>query len=241
MITVSDPAEQPSPSLAAAKNELYAAAVRRHGGSPLLLNPSAGDAERDAALATMDGLVLAGGADLHPSRYGQGDTGTRHPEPHRDALEAESWAMAAAHDRPVLGICRGLQAINVFSGGTLLQHVDAHAGPAYGHGPALQHPIRLVAGSRLARILDAAAVPAAEAPVELTVNSYHHQAVRPGDLATGLRPAALADSPAGPLVEAFEAPDRRFVLAVQCHPERTESSPPELERLWAEFVSACRA
>jgi putative glutamine amidotransferase len=72
------------------------------------------------------------------------------------------------------------------------------------------------------------------------VNTYHHQAVRAADLAPGLRATAWAESEAGELIEAFEAADGRFVLGVQCHPERTESTPPAFERLWGAFVEACR-
>ncbi|HEX8938679.1 MAG TPA: gamma-glutamyl-gamma-aminobutyrate hydrolase family protein [Candidatus Limnocylindrales bacterium] len=234
VVTVSVAADDPDPALARRKHERYADAVRRHGGEPLLLDAALPFAGRARALAGMDGLVLAGGVDLHPARYGQPLAGTRHPEPARDDLEAEAWAAAAERALPVLGICRGLQAINVFLGGSLLQHVDGHAGPPWGQGPALCHPIRLLPDTRLRRLLGA------DAPATLEVNSYHHQAVRPADLAPGLVAAALAASPEGDLVEALEAPGGRFVVGLQCHPERTESSPPELERIWAAFVGACR-
>ena len=75
---------------------------------------------------------------------------------------------------------------------------------------------------------------------ELEVNSYHHQGIRPEDLAPGLTPSAWADSSAGPLVEGLEAADGHFVVGVQCHPERTESTPEAFERLFAAFVAACR-
>jgi putative glutamine amidotransferase len=209
----------------------------------------------------MDGLLLTGGTDIHPSRYGHPDAGSQGVEHDRDALEAEAWEAALERGVPVLGICRGFQAINVFSGGTLLQHVDGHAGPGWGDGPAATHALTLVPGTRLAAILtDGAAVVdggaddpdpvvgAARAravdpgdPVDLIVNTYHHQAVRAGDLADGLVAAAWAPSDAGDLVEGFEAADGRFVVGVQCHPERTESTPASFERLWAAFVDACQA
>jgi putative glutamine amidotransferase len=183
----------------------------------------------------MDGLLISGGADLDPARYGQSNRGSDSVEPDRDQLEAEAWAAAGANGVPVLGICRGFQAINVFSGGSLLQDVAGHVGAAWGHGPAKTHAMRLVPGSRLARILSPARVVGAT-----EVNTYHHQGVRATDLAPGLVPSAWASSPAGDLVEGFEAADGRFVLAVQCHPERRESTPAEFERLWAVFVDACR-
>jgi putative glutamine amidotransferase len=206
--------------------------VARHGATPIVLDATAGPAEREVAFAAMRGLLLSGGADIDPSRYGQRQDGAVDPEPDRDALEAEAWAAAIARGAPVLGLCRGLQAINVFSGGSLLQHVDGHVGAAYGRGPAATHPLRVEPSSRLAGWIGGAA--------DLEVNSYHHQGIRPGDLAPGLVPSAWAGSTAGPLVEGLEAADGRFVIGVQCHPERTESTPDAFERLFAAFVEACR-
>lgn len=242
VVTTMVAAAQNEPDIAARKNELYADGVRRHGGVAVLLDTTATDAERGAAFAAMDGLLLTGGPDIHPSRYGHPNAGSQGVEPDRDALEAEAWAAAAARDLPVLGICRGFQAINVFAGGTLLQHVDGHAGPEWGRGPAATHPLRLVPGTRLASILADGAddVDGTEGEPSLAVNSYHHQAVRADDLAGGLRAAGWASSDAGDLIEAFEAGGGRFVVGVQCHLERTESTPPAFERLWAAFVEACR-
>jgi putative glutamine amidotransferase len=242
VVTVADAAADPDPALRASRNALYADGVRRHGGEPVLLDASTPAAERAAALATMDGLLLSGGADLDPARYGQPVDGTHAPEPGRDELEKAAWDAAASRGVPILGICRGLQAMNVFAGGTLLQHVEGHAGPALGEGPALVHPLVVLPGSRLAAILGAEAAGSPEPGLgdPLVVNSYHHQAVRPDDLAPGLVATALAGSPAGPLVEALEAPGARFMIGVQCHPERIESTPPAFERLWAAFVATCR-
>ncbi len=184
----------------------------------------------------MDGLLISGGADLHPERYGQEDRGSPTIERDRDALEHEAWTAAQERRLPVLGICRGFQAINVFSGGTLLRHVDGHQGPRWGKGPALVHPLRVAPGTRLARIL----FPTNAGGGVVRVNSYHHQAVRAGDLAPGLVASAWASSPAGDLVEALEAADGRFVFGLQCHPERSESTPPAFERLFGVFVDAAR-
>jgi putative glutamine amidotransferase len=184
----------------------------------------------------MDGLLLTGGADLHPERYGQPSRGSMTMEPDRDALEHEAWTVAQARRVPVLGLCRGFQAINAFSGGTLLQHVDGHQGPRWGAGPAKVHPLRVAPGTRLARIL----FPTNAGGGVLRVNTYHHQAVRPSDLAPGLVANAWASSPAGDLIEGLEASDGRFIFGVQCHPERTESTPPAFERLFSVFVDAAR-
>lgn len=224
------------PALAARKAALYVDSVVRHGAAAIALDASASAGERAAAFASMDGLLLSGGDDLDPARYGQPVDGTREIDAARDALEAEAWAAADRRGLPVLGICRGLQAMNVFAGGTLLQHTDGHAGPPYGSGAALTHPLRVVPGTRLARIL----FPANVGGGVLTVNSYHHQAVRRSDLAPSFVAAGLSPSPAGELVEALEAPSGPFRVGIQCHPERTESTPRQLERLFAFFVDSCR-
>jgi putative glutamine amidotransferase len=201
----------------------------------VLLDATSTREVRRTAFASMSGLLLAGGTDLDPARYGAPAAGARDVQPDRDQLEAEAWAAAEASGVPVLGICRGLQAMNVFAGGRLLQDVDGHDGPTRGPG-VLTHPFRVIPGTRLARIL----YPANVGGGVLTVNSSHHQAVRREDLAPGFIPAALSPSPAGDLVEALEATGPRFLMAVQCHPERRESSPAQLERLFAFFVDACR-
>jgi putative glutamine amidotransferase len=232
VITVAVPAHQGDPLLAERKNRLYADAVARHGALPVVLDATAEADERRAAFASMDGLLISGGADIDPARYGQAVAGAKDPEPDRDALEAEAWAAADQRRVPVLGLCRGLQAINVFSGGTLLQHVEDHVGAAYGHGPAATHPLRVEPASRLAAWIGGATA--------LEVNSYHHQGIRPTDLAPGLVASAWAASSAGDLVEGVEAAHGRFVVGVQCHPERTESTPDAFEALFAAFVAACR-
>jgi putative glutamine amidotransferase len=232
VVTVAVAARQSDPAIAARKNRLYAEAVARHGATPVVLDATAGSDARTAAFAVMDGLLLTGGADLDPSRYGQLMDGAVDVEPERDALEAAAWDAADAGRLPVLGLCRGLQAINVFAGGTLLQHVEGHAGAAYGRGPALTHPLRLEPASRLAGWLGR--------PAGLDVNSYHHQGIRPADLAAGFVASAWADSGDGDLVEALEATDGRFVVGVQCHPERRESTPDAFEGLFAAFVGACQ-
>jgi putative glutamine amidotransferase len=236
VVTVAVAARQSEPEIAARKNRLYVDAMTRHGGAALPLDATADPSTRDEAFRTMDGLVLTGGADVDPARYGAQPAGATDVEPDRDELEAAAWAEAERRGVPVLGICRGFQAMNAFAGGRLLQHVDGHAGPGWGHGPALTHPLRLAPGSRLARIL----TPTNAAGGVVTVNSYHHQGVRASDLAPAFIASAHAASPAGELVEGLESRDGPLRLAVQCHPERTESTPKQFERLFAFFVDACR-
>ena len=226
-------ADHAQPDLAARRNALYLAAIRRHDADAIPLDARMPAEVRQEALRTMDGLLLSGGADIDPRLYGAPVAGALDIERERDRLEAMAWTVAEERQVPVLGICRGLQAINVFSGGSLLQHVEGHAAAAWGSGAPAMHPIRLEPGTRLATVLG---------PMEtLEVNAYHHQAIREEDLAPGLRAAAWADSSAGPLVEGLEGPGERFVVGVQCHPERTESTPDAFERLFAAFVAAATA
>ena len=235
VITLTRAGEQAQVDLVRRRTALYLDAVRRHGGDPVPVDGGTSRADLEGALATMDGLLLTGGGDLDPARYGQPNLGARDIDPARDEIEALAWEHASTRRVPVLGICRGLQAINVFSGGSLIQDVDGHQGAGWGTGPAATHPIRLVPGTRLAGLLGTD--PAKE---PLVVNAYHHQGVRAGDLAPDLAAAAWADSSAGPLVEGLESPGTRFVVGVQCHPERTESTPASFENVFAAFVAAAR-
>ena len=190
LLTVPVVARQADPANWARRVELYVQAVRRAGGEPAMIDATAADHDRRAAFDTMDGLLLTGGADIDPRRYGQEPAGAQSVEPDRDELEATAWQTAATRDLPVLGICRGFEAINVFSGGRLVQHVNGHRGVAWGEGSALTHPIRLVPGTRLARLL--------ATDDEVVVNSYHHQGIRPRDLAPAWSPARSGERPMKP-------------------------------------------
>jgi putative glutamine amidotransferase len=231
--TLADAAASVDPTLAHLKNGRYLEALERAGAKPVPLDERASVAARAAAFAAMDGLFLSGGADIDPARYGEAPSGAGHAEPGRDALEDEAFHAAIEAGVPILGVCRGLQAINVFAGGSLVQHLDGHESSPYPSPAVTRHQLRVVDGSRLALILGESS--------DLEVNSYHHQAITADRLAPGLRIAAVADhEDTGELVEGVESTDPdRWLVGVQCHPERTESSPPVFERLWASFVIAC--
>ncbi len=214
------------------KNELYAEGVRAAGGDPILVDARSDEATRATAFGMMDGLLLSGGADIDPSRYGQAADPTVEVERPRDVLEAAAFAAAERRGVPVLGICRGFQAINVFRGGSLIQDIAGHAGPGYGTGQAWTHAITIDPGSRLGDLLGG--IDASE------VNTYHHQAVRPDALGRDLRATAWADSPIGLIVEGLEDPRERFVVGLQCHPERTESTPQAFAEVWRAFIEASR-
>ncbi|MFB8241096.1 gamma-glutamyl-gamma-aminobutyrate hydrolase family protein [Kitasatospora purpeofusca] len=182
--------------------QTYVDAVVRAGGTPVLLPPQPGGAEH--LLDALDGLVLAGGPDLDPARYGAAaDPRTGPPHHARDDWESSLLRAALAQDLPLLGVCRGMQLLNVELGGTLLQHL-----PDGSHQkvPAefVRHRVEVAGGSRLAGVLG----PDAE------VSCYHHQAV--DRLGGGLRPTARG---ADGTVEALELDGHRFALGVQWHPE----------------------
>jgi putative glutamine amidotransferase len=244
VVTVADPAGSTDTALTLRKSQLYADAIRRHGGDPVLVNAAAPIAERDRLLAEMAGLLLTGGPDVDPALYGEEPAGAADVDPARDRLELAAWRAAQRRSVPVLGICRGLQAINVFSGGKLLQDVPSHAGTPYGRGPAHTHFLEIEPESKLGRAISSAAPEGVAGGdpednlLELEVNTYHHQAVHHDALAAGLRAVAWSDSEWGRLVEGLEGSDDRWLVAVQCHPERTESTPLAFAGLWTDFVRA---
>jgi putative glutamine amidotransferase len=179
----------------------YPRLVQRAGGLAAMLPPD--DPERAAeAVARLDGLVIAGGPDVEPVRYGaEREPRTGPPAPERDAWELALVDAALAADVPLLGICRGMQLLNVALGGTLVQHLDGHAEVVGVFGG---HPVKPVPGTLYAGIV----------PEETSVPTYHHQAV--DRLGEGLVPSAYA---ADGTVEAVELPGPGWVLGVQWHPE----------------------
>jgi putative glutamine amidotransferase len=233
-VTLNNPDRASDPAVATEKNRQYLAAIERHRAFAVPLDDRVPAQDRDATLAAMDGLLITGGADLDPALYGEAPDGANPADPGRDALDAAAFEAATRRGVPVLGVCRGLQAINVFSGGRLVQHLDHHESPAYParSAEATRHVLDLYPGTRLATILGDAS--------RLEVNSFHHQAVAPQGLAPGLRASGFAPHDGGDLVEALESADpERWLVAVQCHPERVESTPAEMDALWAAFVAAC--
>jgi putative glutamine amidotransferase len=196
----------------------YLDAIRRAGGMALLLAPDpALTRDPDEALALLDGLMLVGGADIDPASYGAPlDPATVSPVPERDAFEIALTRRAVELGIPLLGICRGMQLLNVAFGGTLHQHLPERFGHhdhlrARGSFDGADHDVRLTPGSLAAR--------AAGEELHAT-KSHHHQGVdRVGDglVVTGV---ATIDG----LPEALELPDGDVVLGVQWHPEADERS-----------------
>ncbi len=203
----------------------YAASVQRAGGRAVLITTDDPGAD---LLDRLDGLVLAGGSDVDPARYGEAPHPTSAWHNERDEAEFLLLRAALARDLPVLGICRGLQVMVVEAGGRLHQHLPDVLGHE-GHRPAGEvgteptygrHTVRLVPGARLHEILGD----------EVTVNSLHHQGIAdPGRL------TAVGTHPEDGLIEAVEDPLRTFAIGVQWHPE--EMADP---RLFEALTQACR-
>jgi putative glutamine amidotransferase len=185
----------------------------------------------------LDALFLTGGVDVDPGAYGE----PRHDrcdrsDPARDWTEISLVRWALADKKPVLGVCRGIQVINVACGGSLYQHLAEQLPDSIKHDyfptaaeharDYLAHPVRVEPATRLGRLLGAA---------ELPVNSMHHQGIK--RLAPGLRSSAFA--PDG-LIEGVEGGNGHYLVAVQWHPEELADSDPGMRRLFTSFLDAAR-
>jgi putative glutamine amidotransferase len=193
----------------------YADAVQRAGGLAFLLPPDDEAAEHPAELLDrLDGLLLAGGRDIDPLSYGARPAPeTGEPSPERDRFELALATAALDRDMPLLGVCRGMQMLNVTCGGTLNQHLEGELCARHRHTPGVfsDHDVVLEPGSLAAR---------AAGSERLAVRSHHHQAL--GELGEEL--VVSGHSPEDGIPEAVELPGKRFVLGVLWHPEEDEAS-----------------
>jgi putative glutamine amidotransferase len=208
----------------------YSEAVQRAGGIAVLIPPDAGlTSAPDDLLDALDGLILAGGRDVDPATYGAEPHATADvPRTERDEFEIALARRAMERDIPLLGVCRGMQVMNVARGGTLVQDLPEHLGHQehrrrLGTFEGNDHPVQLTAGSLAAR---------AAGEEQHGTLSHHHQGV--GEVADGLEVSGWSTD--DELPEALEDPSRRFALGVQWHPEADAES-----RVIAALVEEARA
>jgi putative glutamine amidotransferase len=228
---VHDPNSEPVQSRELALGLTYPEAIRRAGAVPVIIPPL--DIESvEPLLDGLCGLCLSGGPDLHPAVYGAVAHAALGPtEPHLDHFELALVRAAEARDLPVLAICRGLQVLNVARGGTLVQDLPSERPSGVVHrqrprGSTPTHGVRIEGASLVASALGV---------LEIRVNSFHHQAV--DVLGSGLRAVGWASDG---VVEAIEATDRAFTIAVQWHAESMVDSP-EQARLLRTFTEMAMA
>lgn len=216
-------------------NGHYPAALAECGGLPLVIPLNLPESILRALFEKLDGLCLPGGVDVDPAEYGESshpDLGAVDSPRDRTELLLARWALDA--DLPVLGICRGIQLLNVAAGGTLYQHIPAQLPATQRHDYRLQdsawdtatHEVRIEPDSKLAAAVGRAA---------LRTNSFHHQSVK--DVARGFRPTAWSEDG---VVEAIEADDKPFAVAVQWHPEGMFRSDVYSRHIFEAFVAACK-
>lgn len=212
-------------------NQSYVRALVAAGCAPVLI-PLLDDEERLRAIyVRLDGLVLPGGADVAPQEYGEEPVDNLNAvEAPRDRVELTLARWAVADDLPTLGICRGQQVLNVALGGSLWQDLRHQGVTPVDHSDAdgrartaLTHRVRLDPDSRLAQLID---------ETNIDVNSLHHQAVKA--VAPQLRVTGTSDDG---VIEALESDDRRFLIAVQWHPEEIDTLP-WVRRLFDGFADA---
>ncbi|GIL15699.1 MAG: gamma-glutamyl-gamma-aminobutyrate hydrolase [Chloroflexota bacterium] len=211
----------------------YSSNVERAGGAPILIPLQLSQATLKAIYARIDGLLLAGGVDVHPKEFGEeiepfcGEIDTSRDE---TELSVTRWALADGH--PIFGICRGIQMLNVAAGGSLYQDIPSQIKTEQNHSYIAgdpynlrAHPVELEPTSRMAQWLGAS---------QLQVNSLHHQALK--KIAPGLR--VIGRSPDG-VVEAVESDNELFRVGVQFHPELLEDDARMLN-LFKAFIESAR-
>lgn len=211
-----------------AKN--YVASLESRGAQARVLTPERFTSIEEA-MDGVSGLLLTGGGDVDPALYGETLNGSMGIEPERDEMEMALFRYAIEEDMPTLGICRGMQLINVAMGGRLIQDLPGHTLPEF---QSAVHQVYVSPGSRLGAIIGAGAI--------YRTNSRHHQGLKEAQRAPCLM--ASAYHPEDGIVEALESPEHPWLMAVQCHPEREDEVPKSFGKLfewlagWAERYEA---
>ena len=208
----------------------YVASLESRGAQTRVLTPERFTSIEDA-MDGVSGLLLTGGGDVDPALYGEALDGSMGIEPERDGMEMALFRYAIEEDMPTLGICRGMQLINVAMGGRLIQDLPGHTLPEF---QSAVHQVYVSPGSRFGAIIGAGAI--------YRTNSRHHQGLKEAQRAPSLM--ASAYHPEDGIVEALESPEHPWLLGVQCHPEREDEVPKSFRKLfewlagWAERYEA---
>jgi putative glutamine amidotransferase len=212
----------------------YVEAVASSGGAPLILPPYLEGPLLREVFDSIDGLILSGGGDIHPSSFGQEDGGLLwRVDRKRDETELSLARWALAEGLPVLAICRGVQTLNVAAGGTLIQDIPTQVPNALSHSsvagrplPEIAHTVNVRSDTRLAALTRTGT---------LDVNSAHHQAAD----VVGEKLVVTAQAPDG-VIEGLEAPEHRFCIGVQWHPEAMIEHTPQMRGLFEGFIEAAQ-
>ncbi|MEA3377412.1 MAG: gamma-glutamyl-gamma-aminobutyrate hydrolase family protein [Chloroflexota bacterium] len=212
----------------------YVQAVLDAGGAPIILPAHLDRPALRSICERVDGLILSGGGDVHPSFFGQKDGGALSSvDEGRDRTELALARWAMAQDVPLLAICRGIQVLNIAAGGTLIQDIAAGVEDALEHSSVgrqvkseIAHTVEVSADTRLASLVGSGT---------LDVNSFHNQAVQ----AVGEGLVVTARAPDG-VIEGLEAPGLSFCIGVQWHPERLVEGHPAMRRLFEALVAAAQ-
>ncbi len=208
----------------------YVASLESRGAQARVLTPERFTSIEEA-MDGVSGLLLTGGGDVDPALYGEAPDGSMGIEPERDEMEMALFRYAIEEDMPTLGICRGMQLINVAMGGRLIQDLPGHTLPEF---QSAVHQVYVSPGSRFGAIIGAGAI--------YRTNSRHHQGLKEAQRAPSLM--ASAYHPEDGIVEALESPEHPWLVGVQCHPEREDEVPKSFGKLfewlagWAERYEA---
>ena len=205
----------------------YASMVEKFGGVVKLITPPNVDSVSEA-MGNIDGLMLAGGADVHPKHYGEDSDADCWYNEDLDDLEIPILESALETNLPILAICRGMQVLNVSMGGSLIQHIDGHDTEQVegDNRRSSYHRIFLSPGSKLSATVGSGGF--------VRVNHRHHQGIAEAQKSDDLM--ASAWSMEDGLIEALESPDHRWVLGVQFHPERRGEIPPHFDKLFETLI-----
>ena len=208
--------------------QAYIDAIEQAGGVPVIIPLVSNSSTIVGILESLDGVLCTGGGDIDPGLFGEEPhQGLKVVDVQKDKLEKTLIAQALTKNYPMLGICRGMQMLNVVAGGTLIQDISTSSPSRIQHlqratSPAPTHRITVKRGSHLEKILG---------KTELRVNSYHHQAVK--KIAPGFETTAKA--PDG-IIEGIESRRHRFVLGVQFHPEMMFQDFPIFHKIFQQLV-----